>query len=370
MGRHGQPWPRVYGVETGFTGGMPPYYHPTSPGPASGTSGIARLPGGCCEGRVAGSLPVAAPYRAISRRTPLSSAERRRLSRGPRLRRNLVAFAFLAPNLFFFAVFLVLPLIQTFVLSFRGGGITSSLPFVGLKNWQNIGNDPLAVAALGNSVRFAVLAIPLTLVLSLGLGLFLRNLTRGAGFFRALVYAPVLAPVVIAGLMWLFLVNPDFGLFNLILRAVGLPGQVWLADPTLAPIVVIALEVWRGVAFWSLFFLAALIGLPSELYEAAHADGATAWQRFRYITMPLLKRAILFALVVATISNLQIFDAVYVMTDGGPFNSTVTVVWYIYKTLFAFSRIGYGAALSFILLVVILALTLVEMRLLRVRRSD
>ena len=153
-------------------------------------------------------------------------------------------------------------------------------------------------------MRFAVLAIPLTLVLSLGLGLFLRNLTRGAGFFRALVYAPVLAPVVIAGLMWLFLVNPDFGLFNLILRAVGLPGQVWLADPTLAPIVVIALEVWRGVAFWSLFFLAALIGLPSELYEAAHADGATTWQRFRFITMPLLKRAILFALVVATISNL------------------------------------------------------------------
>jgi ABC-type sugar transport system permease subunit len=318
---------------------------------------------------VAGSLPIAASHATFPKRTPLSAAERRRLSRGPRLRRISIALAFLAPNLVFFVIFLVGPLVQTFLLSFRGGGITSSLPFVGLKNWQNIETDALAVAALGNSVRFAILAIPLTLALSLGLGLFLRNLKRGAGLFRALIYAPVLAPVVIAGLMWLFLVNPDFGLFNLILRSAGMPGQIWLADPTLAQLVVVALEVWRGVAFWSLFFLAALIGLPAELYAAAQADGATSWQRFRFITMPLLKRAILFALVVATISNLQIFDAVYVMTDGGPFNSTVTVVWYIYKTLFAFSRIGYGAALSFILLVVILALTLIEMRLLRVRRT-
>jgi ABC-type sugar transport system permease subunit len=258
--------------------------------------------------------------------------------------------------------------VQVVIQTFQTGGLSRRMSFAGLANWENVFQDPVVYRSLENSVRYAAIVIPLVLVLGFIVALLLQRIGRGAAVYRALLYFPNLAPVVIAGLIWLFLVDPDFGAFNFALRAVGLPPQTWLGNTDLALPTVAALEIWRAVGFWGLFFLATLISLPRELYEAAHLDGAGAWQRLRYVTLPLMRRAILFAVVLATIYNLQIFDSVFVMTDGGPAGTTQTVVWYIFKSLFSFDRVGFGATVSFVLLFVILVLTLVQMAILRQRR--
>jgi ABC-type sugar transport system permease subunit len=309
-------------------------------------------------------FPIAGP-----RRPRLSAAEHRRLRRRFTSRRTLVAFGFLLPNLIFFVLFLVIPIIQVMIQTTQSGGLTSKPKFVGLANWENVFKDPVVVQSLQNSVKYALFVIPIALLIGLGLAMLLQRVTRGGASLRAMLYFPTLAPVVIAGLIWLYLVEADYGAFNMILRTVGAEPQLWLSNTALALPTIAAVEIWRAVGFWALFFLAALIGMPTELYDAARLDGAGTWQRFRYVTLPLLRRVILFALVLATIYNLQIFDTVFVMTDGGPANSTVTGVWYIYKSLFSFDRVGFGATMSFLLLLVILALTLIMMGWLRERQK-
>jgi ABC-type sugar transport system permease subunit len=303
------------------------------------------------------------------RRVPLDRAEHKRLARRNSVRRTLIAFGFLLPNLIFFVLFLVIPILQVAQQTTMSGGLTSKPRFVGLANWENVFKDPVVISSLQNSVKYALFVIPIALLLGLGVAMLLQRVTRGGATLRALLYFPTLAPVVIAGLIWLYLVEVDFGAFNMLLRAVGAQPQIWLGNTNLALPTIAAVEIWRAVGFWALFFLAALIGMPTELYDAARLDGAGTWQRFRYVTIPLLKRVILFALVLATIYNLQIFDTVFVMTDGGPANSTATGVWYIYKSLFSFDRVGFGATLSFLLLIVILALTLIQMGWLRERQK-
>ena len=290
------------------------------------------------------------------------------MARRYRARQMITALGFLSPFAVFFVLFLIVPIVQVVIQTFQTGGLSRRMSFAGLANWENVFNDPVVYRSLENSVRYAVIVIPLVLVLGFIVAMLLQRIGRGAATFRAMLYFPNLAPVVIAGLIWLFLVDPDFGAFNLTLRAVGLPPQTWLGNSDLALPIVAALEIWRAVGFWALFFLATLISLPRELYEAAHLDGAGGWQRLRYITLPLMRRAILFAVVLATIYNLQIFDSVFVMTDGGPAGTTQTVVWYIFKSLFSFDRVGFGATLSFVLLFTILVLTLIQMAILRQRR--
>ncbi len=300
-------------------------------------------------------------------RTRVSKAEHRRLRRRNDIARVAIAFAFLLPNLIFLTVFLILPLIQVFIEMFQTGGLIEPIRFVGFRNWERLLRDPVVVTTLGNTLHYAVIIVPTMLVLGLLIALVLQNVTRGGATLRALIYLPVLAPTVIVGLIWLFLLDPDLGAFNLFLRLIGAKPQIWLGSTALALNSVAAMEIWRSVGFWALYFLAALIGMPRELYQAAHLDGANAVQRFRFITLPLMRRVFLFAIVLSTIFVLQIFDSVYVMTDGGPANTTTSFVWYIYHALFFFYRTGFGATMAVLLLLVILALSLIQMRLLRKR---
>ena len=310
---------------------------------------------------------------AVPERRPrprLTAEEHRRLARRYRLRRALRAYAFLAPNLAFFSIFLLVPVGWVFYETLEKGGIIGPSEFVGLDNWGAVFSDPLATKAMKNTVYYALIAIPGVFVIGMLLALLLLNVRRGAPVFRALLYFPTLAPVVVAGLVWLFMIHPDFGALNMSIRAVGGHGLNWLGDDSTALPTIAMVEVWRGTGFWAIYFLAALIGLPRELYEAAHLDGAGPLQRFLHLTLPLLRPTLLFAVVLATIYNLQVFDTVFVMTDGAPANATATLVWDIYKTLFQFDNVGLGATLSCLLLLVILALTLVQMRLLRSRRTN
>ncbi|HEU5431755.1 MAG TPA: sugar ABC transporter permease, partial [Thermomicrobiales bacterium] len=278
------------------------------------------------------------------------------------------AYAFLLPNAVFFVAFLLIPIGYLFFLTFHNGGIITPARFVGLANWRSVLSDDLVRTCIANTAYYCILAIPAVFVIGMILALCLQRIPRGNGFFRSLFYLPTLTPYVTAALIWLFVVQRDFGALNLALGFFGIPPQNWIGSPTLVMPSIALLEVWRGVGFWTLLFLAALLALPGELYQAATIDGANAWRRFVHITLPLLRPTFFFAVVMATIWNVQLFDSVSILTDGGPANASATVVWYIYKAMFQFNdKTGFAAALSFLLLIFILVLTSIELRLLRKR---
>jgi ABC-type sugar transport system permease subunit len=304
------------------------------------------------------------------RHAPLDEEAHRRLRRRTRIRRELTGWAFLLPQFTFFVLFLLIPVLGVFWWSAHEGGLTTRSEFVGLDNFTRLPRQVDAIAAIRNTFTFALLSIPIALVLALGIAMLLGRIRRGGSVYRFLVYFPVLVPGVVAALIWVFLTNIDFGLFNTLLRTLGLPTQTWLGAGS-ALQVLAALDVWRSVGYWAIFFLAALIGLPQELYQAAELDGAGTWQRFRRITLPLLRRVILFAVVVATIYGVQVFDTVLILTDGGPGTSTVTIVFRVWTYIFGSTdKVGYAAAISLALLIAILVLTVIQLRLLRDRRGQ
>jgi ABC-type sugar transport system permease subunit len=298
----------------------------------------------------------------------LSAEEHRRLRRNYQRRRTLTAYGFLVPNAIFFVVFLLAPIIYLVFLTFHNGGIITPTEFVGLDNWRDLWGDDLIITAIKNTAYYCLIAIPSVFIIGMVLALCLQKITRGGQVFRSVFYIPTLTPYAIAALIWLFMFQRDFGALNVARDRVGLEPLNWLGDTDLVIPSIAMLEVWRGAGFWTLLFLAALLALPKELYQAATIDGANAWQRFIHITLPLMRPTFFFAVVMATIWNFQLFDSVSILTDGGPANASVTVVWYIYKAMFQFNdKTGFAAALSFLLLLLILLLTMVELRLLRKR---
>jgi ABC-type sugar transport system permease subunit len=275
----------------------------------------------------------------------------------------------MSPMYLFFIVFLVIPAIGVVWWSTQTGGLIAGSKYVGLDNFTGLPKEPLALTAVRNTLVFALLSIPPTIVFALGIGMLLSRVERGGSVYRFLVYFPVLVPGVVAGLIWIFLTNVDFGLFNTVLKLLGAKPITWLGAGTALPVLA-AVDVWRNVGYWSIFFLAGIIGLPRELYQAAELDGAGAWQRFRHLTIPLLRRILLFAIVVSTIWGLQVFDTPVILTDGGPGTSTVTVVYQVWRyALGSTYQAGLAATISLALLVVILVLTAVQVRALRGRET-
>ena len=208
----------------------------------------------------------------------------------------------------------------------------------------------------------------LVFFLALMIALLLNRYRTGSNFFKLALYIPLLAPAVLVGLIWQFLTNYDFGLINLMLDAVGLDRLNILGSSTLALLTIVLAEVWRGLGFWTLYFLASLQNIPEELQDAARVDGARGLQRFRRVTLPLLKPMLLFAVVIAIIANFQVFDTVYVLTQGGPHESTSTLVWFIWKRMFQFQETGQAYAAAVLLLGIVLVLTAISFLVLGGRR--
>jgi len=305
----------------------------------------------------------------LGRRLRLSPDEHRRLRRRARLRRELTGWMFLGPFFAFFVVFLVVPVVGTVWWSTRSGGIATGTVSVGLSNFGRLPDLVGATTAIQNTLIFALISVPPILIGALAIALVLSRVQRGASTYRFLVYFPVLVPGVVAALIWLFLTNVDFGLFNEALRAFGAKPVTWLGASTALPVLA-ALDVWRNVGYWAIFFVAALIGLPQELYQAAELDGASAPARFRHLTLPLLRRILLFAVVVSTIWGLQVFDTALVLTAGGPGTSTTTIIYRVWQYVFGSNdKVGFAAAISLVLIAAILSLTLVQLRVLRARRG-
>jgi multiple sugar transport system permease protein len=287
------------------------------------------------------------------------------------LRRQVDGWAFSAPFVLLFIAFWALPILASLVLSLTDFGLADlrdpfGVSFVGLDNYSQLIHDQLFWKAARNTAYFVVVGVPVTIGVGLLVALGLNNAAlRLKGLFRVGYYLPVVTSIVAVAVIWRYLYNPDVGLINRLLDLVGISGPNWLGDPHYAMPSIIVLGVWRNFGFSAVIFLAALQGIDRTLYEAARTDGATAWQIFRRITLPLLKPATLFLTVITTIGYLQVFEEPFVMTKGGPLNSTLTVSQYVYKEGFNFFHLGYASAVAYALMLVIAVLAFLQFRLLR-----
>jgi ABC-type sugar transport system permease subunit len=292
---------------------------------------------------------------------------------GPRRgwRQDLIGWSFAAPFVILFGIFLALPIIAAFALSFTSFGLRDldnpiGTTVVGVQNYTDLLSDPKFWKSLGNTIYFVVVGVPLTLALGLVIANALsRGVTRFRTVFRVGYYLPVITSIVAIAVVWRFLLNPDVGLINIVLRNLGITGPNWLASSALAMPSIIAMAVWRNLGFAMVVFVAGMQAIPAVLYEAASIDGAGRWQAFRYVTLPMLRPTILFMLVITTIGYLQLFEEPFVMTDGGPLDATLSVTMYMYQQGFEFFHQGYASAIAYVLFVIVAIVAFLQFKFLR-----
>jgi multiple sugar transport system permease protein len=285
--------------------------------------------------------------------------------------RTYAYVVFLAPALIAIALFFFVPVLAAFVLSFTDFDIYALgnigvARFVGFRNYLQLFEDPLFWQALRNTIYFLLVGGPLSIAVSLGTALLLNaKLVRLKSLFRFLYFAPVVTTLVAVAVVWRFIYHPRFGILNFLLSLIGINPVDWLGDPHWAMSAIILLAVWKGFGYNMIIFIAGLQNIPTSLYEAASIDGAGGWHRFRYITLPMLAPTTLFITVITMIGYFQLFAEPYVMTQGGPLNSTLSIVLLMYQQGFRWWNMGYSAALAFVLFAFILAGSLLQSRLQR-----
>lgn len=287
-----------------------------------------------------------------------ASAARRPADR----RETLTAWSFLAPSALHLLVFTAGPLLFTLYLSLHDWDLLrADRPFVGLGNYRELAGDPLFWRALTNTALYA-LYVPVSMALALGAALVLNQPLRGMKALRAIVFLPTVVSYVAIAVVWQWMFNVDFGLLNVLVRAMQLPGVDWLGDPRTALLAVMLVSAWVQVGYQMVIYLAGLQGIPSHLLEAATLDGAGAWARFRHVTFPLLRPVTTYLFVTGVIWSFQVFTLVYVMTEGGPVHATDVLVYRIYQNAWEFRRMGYASAMSWVLFALLLGLTLLQWR--------
>src|SRR6185369_6609008 len=274
----------------------------------------------------------------------------RRFFSAPNRRELLLPLLFITPAVAVLLALSIYPLIYSVTISLQRD--TSSGAVWGLGNFTRLFTDNFFWTAMAHTFVYAVAALTCEFLLGLGLALLLNAQIRGRGFFRASLLVPMMLPPVVVGVVWRLMLNPDFGAINGTLKWFGVSTEslTWTASPRLAMLSVIAVDVWQWMPFVFLVLLAGLQAIPQEPYEAALIDGSSRWQTFRYVTLPLLKPAILIALLLRTMDLLRVFDQIFIVTEGGPGFATETISLYIYRTAFRFFDFGYAAAMSFVLL--------------------
>lgn len=279
------------------------------------------------------------------------------------------AFWFLAPALGLIAVFFLLPIAAALLLSLTDFDIyaigdPSSLRWIGLDNYRQVFEHPMFWTALGNTFYFVILGGPLSVGLSLGAALLLNHrLTCCKTLLRTIYFLPVVSTLVAVAVVWRALYSPDAGLLNQLLGVFGIQPMDWLSDPDWAMPAIILMAAWKNFGFNMIIFIAGLQAIPERLYEAARLDGAGSWAQFRYVTLPQLAPTFLFVALMTMIGYLQLFAEPYVMTQGGPANATLSLVMLMYQEGFRWWNMGFAAALAFVLFAIILAGTLLQLRL-------
>ncbi|MGG4490474.1 carbohydrate ABC transporter permease [Metabacillus idriensis] len=282
---------------------------------------------------------------------------------------NKTPYFFIAPAILLLFLFSLLPIFVALIISFTdidlaGLADWSTISFIGLQNYQDVLSDEIFIKSILNTLFYVIFGVPLVIVCSLGIAL-LINYGKARIFkaFRAVFYMPSITNVVAVAVVWSYLYNPQFGLFNYILELLHIPPVPWLQHPVMAKVSLIALALWRAIGINMIIFLAALQGIPKTYYEAAQLDGASDWKQLTKITIPLLRYAIFFVSITTMIGWLQFFEEPFIMTKGGPLDSTTSVALFIYRNGFQLSNFGYAAAGSFILFIAIIIVTMIQFRL-------
>lgn len=272
------------------------------------------------------------------------------------------ALFFLSPYIIGLLLFWVGPVIASFFISFTDWELVGKPIWVGFENYKNLFNDKLFIKSLVNTAYYTILSVPLKMVLSLLLAVAMNQKLKGIVFFRTAFFLPHISSMVAIALLWKWIYNSEYGLLNYLIGLIGLSPQNWLGNPKLAMPALVLMSVWKGLGYDMMIWLAALQGIPEDLYEAARIDGATRWQQFKNITIPLLSPTTFMLLILGIIGSFKVFEQSYVMTSGGPAYATHTLVLYIYSNAFEWLRMGYASAMAYILAIIIFIVTVIQLK--------
>ncbi len=278
-------------------------------------------------------------------------------------RNALVAYSFLLPNFLGFVIFTLGPILFAFILAFLNWDGNNTITWAGLDNFIRLGTDRYFKKSLINTIVYAVGTVPLTLICSLGLAVILNQKVKGRNFFRTVSFFPYVASLVAVAVVWNMIFNPSYGPVNMILMKLGVEKPPrWAADKDFAMITVILFSVWKNMGYYMIIYLAGLQSISGELYEAAGLDGANGWQKFKNITWPMLSPTTFFVSIMLTISCFKVYDQIYMITQGGPGDATLVLVYHIYNTAFISWDLGYASAISMILFILVLMVTIIQFR--------
>lgn len=268
----------------------------------------------------------------------------------------------LAPNIIGFLMFMLIPVIMTFVLSFTRYDIINKPEFIGLENYIEMIKDPIIHQVTKNTILYSLMVVPIGMCVSLLLAVLLDQNIKLKRFFRAAYFIPTITSMVVVAIVWQWIYNPEFGILNWFLSIFGIEGKQWLLDSKTALPALALVGIWKNAGYNMIIFLSGLQGIPYSYYEAAMLDGATKWQQFKSITLPLLMPTTFFVFVTSVISSFQVFDQVMLMTNGGPGRSTSVLAHYLYQNAFKYFKMGYACTIAVLLFAIIMVLTIINMR--------
>jgi len=277
-------------------------------------------------------------------------------------REALVAYLFIAPLLLGFVLWNFGPLLASLGLSFSDYNLLQAPKFIGIDNYTALMQDDVFPQALRNTVIFALVTVPVGLIISLGLALVMNQGVRGTPLFRTIFFTPSVCAVAAIALIWQWIYDSDLGILNNFLMNMGLPKFRWLQDRALALPAIMIMSIWQGAGYTMVIYLAGLQGVPAHLYEAAEIDGAGAWARFRNVTLPMLTPTTFFLLIVGFIGAFQFFAESYIMTRGGPRYATMSLVYLIYLNGFSYFKMGFASAIAWVLFAIVFVLTMIQLR--------
>ena len=277
-------------------------------------------------------------------------------------RKQFLPYLLVSPYLVFVSVFVIFPVVFCFFLTFHKWNIIAPMRFIGTENYTRLFHDRLFWKAIGNTLKFLSLHIPLQLVISLFLAQLLNQKIRAASFFRASFFMPVIVSGVVITILWQQLYGFDNGMINRLLAAFGISKKGWLINPDLAIYSIAIMATWKNLGLYVILFLVGLQTVPEQYYEAAKMEGANSWQRFFHITLPMINPTIFLVVVLSTIGGFSLFIEPYIMTSGGPLNQTLSAVLYIYKQAFQYYNMGYSATLGFFYAIMIMTVVVLQKR--------
>ncbi|MEH7255059.1 sugar ABC transporter permease [Neobacillus niacini] len=275
-------------------------------------------------------------------------------------RDNLTGWFFISPMLLGFIIFMFAPLVYAFFMSLNDWPLLGEKTFIGIENYQGVIEDPTFIISLKNTALFSLGLVPLNILLALLLASLLKNNFAGIGFFRTAIFVPVITSMVVWAIVWKYLLAPELGVINQLLDLAGIQGPSWLLNTNTALPSVIFISVIKNVGLNMILFLVAMQQVPTELYEAAELDGASPFKKFRKITLPLITPTVFLTMIITTIGAMKVFGQIYIMTRGGPVDSTKVIVYYIWETAFKHFDMGYASAIAFVLFFILLAFTILS----------